>query len=128
VVRGCVELLGRWRESWDARPEIIVGLPAAGYPLLVGSVVEAIAARGRLPTAGMEVTTSMPTGMSSAEEAAHWRDALTVPGNSARAVTARVVLLVVDATSSRWPVTVATAELRRAGAAAVAPLVLHLRP
>jgi ATP-dependent DNA helicase RecQ len=128
VVRGCVELLSRWRESWDARPEIIVGLPAAGYPLLVGSVVEAIAARGRLPTAGMEVTTSMPTGMSSAEEAAHWRDALTVPGNSARAVTARVVLLVVDATSSRWPVTVATAELRRAGAAAVAPLVLHLRP
>jgi ATP-dependent DNA helicase RecQ len=38
------------------------------------------------------------------------------------------VLLVVDATSSLWPVTVASALLRRAGAAVVLPLVLHRRP
>ena len=40
----------------------------------------------------------------------------------------RVVLLVVDASSSLWPVTVASALLRRAGADAVLPLLLHRRP
>jgi ATP-dependent DNA helicase RecQ len=40
----------------------------------------------------------------------------------------RVVLLVVDATSSLWPVTVAAATLREAGAAKVLPLVIHRRP
>jgi ATP-dependent DNA helicase RecQ len=39
-----------------------------------------------------------------------------------------VVLLVVDASSSGWPVTVAAALLRRAGARAVLPLLLHRRP
>ena len=128
VVQGCVELLSRWRESWDARPEIVVGLPAAGFPLLVGSVVDAIAATGRLPKAGVDVTASVSAEVSSSEEATHWRDALSVSAESARAVAGRVVLLVVDATSSLWPVTVATSHLRKAGAAAVAPLVLHRRP
>ena len=105
-----------------------MGLPAAGYPALVGSVVAAIAARGRLPAAGVEVTAPSPGGISSPEEAAHWRDALAAPADTAPAVDGRVVLLVVDATSSRWPITVATARLREAGAAAVLPLVLHLRP
>ena len=38
------------------------------------------------------------------------------------------MLLVVDASSSLWPVTLASAVLRRAGAAAVLPLLLHRRP
>jgi hypothetical protein len=65
--------------------------------------------------------------MTSAEEAAYWRDRLppeSVPGD----VAGRVVLLVVDATSSLWPITVASAALRRAGAHAVLPLLLHRRP
>jgi ATP-dependent DNA helicase RecQ len=43
-------------------------------------------------------------------------------------VSGRVVLLVVDASSSLWPVTVGSAALRRAGADAVLPLLLHRRP
>jgi ATP-dependent DNA helicase RecQ len=43
-------------------------------------------------------------------------------------VSGRAVLLVVDATSSLWPVTVASAALRRAGASVVLPLLLHRRP
>ena len=43
-------------------------------------------------------------------------------------VNAGTVLLVVDASSSLWPVTVASAALRRAGARAVLPLLLHRRP
>jgi len=38
------------------------------------------------------------------------------------------VLLVVDATSSLWPVTVAAAKLREAGSGVVLPLLLHRRP
>ena len=64
--------------------------------------------------------------MGSAEEAAMWQDRLSV--GDPTAVTGRCVLLVVDATSSLWPVTVAAALLRRAGAAVVLPLVLHRRP
>ena len=65
--------------------------------------------------------------MSSADEAAFWRDALT-PGTLPAEVAGRAVLLVVDATSSLWPITVAAAALRRAGASAVLPLLLHRRP
>ena len=38
------------------------------------------------------------------------------------------MLLVVDATSSQWPVTVAAAKLREAGASHVLPLLIHKRP
>jgi ATP-dependent DNA helicase RecQ len=38
------------------------------------------------------------------------------------------VLLLVDASSSLWPVTVASAVLRRAGATTVLPLLLHRGP
>ncbi len=65
--------------------------------------------------------------LSSAEEAAFWRDSLDVSG-AAGAVEGRAVLLVVDASSSLWPVTVAAALLRRAGASVVLPLLLHRRP
>jgi ATP-dependent DNA helicase RecQ len=55
-----------------------------------------------------------------------WRDRLAV--DDPDAVGGRCVLLVVDATSSLWPVTVASALLRRSGAAVVLPLVVHRRP
>ena len=83
--------------------------------------------RGRLPAAGVDVGAPAPRG------ARHRRRPLTgarrwACRDTASAVGGRVVLLVVDATSSRWPITVATARLREAGAQAVLPLVLHLRP
>ncbi len=65
------------------------------------------------------------SSLSSADEAAAWRSAIQV---GVADVTGRTVLLVVDATSSLWPVTVAAAHLRDAGASAVLPLVLHRRP
>ncbi len=130
VLDACVRLLGGWRSSWSARPEVVVDLPAAGYPLLVGSVADHLAEVGRLDRASMPLPARRPDlrDLSSADEAALWRDAVTpdsVPGDQ---VGGRSVLLVVDATSSLWPVTVAAAALRRAGAAAVLPLLLHRRP
>ena len=129
VAEACVGLLAGWKGSWSRRPEIVVDLPAAGFPAMTGSVADHVAARGRLERASMPAPARVPDlrAMSSAEEAAFWRDAFT-PDTLPEAVAGRSVLLVVDATSSLWPITVAAAALRRAGAATVLPLLIHRRP
>jgi ATP-dependent DNA helicase RecQ len=144
VTDACVRLLASWRSSWSSRPEVVVDLPAAGYPLLTASVADHLAAVGRLERAPLPVrpgsgSASAGPGrgvpgappdvreLSSAEEAAFWRDALDV-GELGSAVQGRSVLLVVDASSSLWPITVAAALLRRSGASVVLPLLLHRRP
>ena len=113
-----------------ARPEVVVDLTADGL---------AAADRRRSPTTSPRSVGSTgrrwpgPSAppdlreLSSSDEAAFWRDHLDASG-AAGAVAGRAVLLVVDASSSLWPVTVASAVLRRAGAAAVLPLLLHRRP
>ena len=130
VKEATVRLLSGWRNDWPARPEVVVDLPAAGFPLLTRDVAEHLASVGRLGRSTLDVGPG-PTGeavreMGSAEEAAMWRDRLSV--GDPDAVAGRCVLLAVDATSSLWPVTVASALLRRSGAAVVLPLVLHRRP
>jgi ATP-dependent DNA helicase RecQ len=130
VKEACVRLLSGWRNDWPARPEVVVGLPAAGFATLTADVADHLASVGRLGRAPIDVAAGPGAEtvreMGSAEEAAMWRDRLAVPDPAA--VSGRSVLLVVDATSSLWPVTVAAALLRRAGAAVVLPLVLHRRP
>ena len=128
VADACVRLMAQWRSTWSVRPELVVDLAAAGSPALTAGVAEHIAAVGRLERAVWAVPTSPPDlrELSSADEAAFWRDRLSeapVPD-----VAGRAVLLLVDATSSLWPVTVGAAVLRRAGASAVLPLLLHRRP
>ena len=129
VGEACVRLLAGWKDSWSQRPEVVVDLPAAGFPVMTASVADHVAARGRLDRASLPAPGRLPDlrAMSSADEAAFWRDALT-PGTLPAGVAGRAVLLVVDATSSLWPITVAAAALRRAGASAVLPLLLHRRP
>ena len=129
VGEACVRLLAGWKDSWSQRPEVVVDLPAAGFPMMTASVADHVAARGRLDRASLPAPGRLPDlrAMSSADEAAFWRDALT-PDTLPAEVAGRAVLLVVDATSSLWPITVAAAALRRAGASAVLPLLLHRRP
>ncbi|HSV38345.1 MAG TPA: DEAD/DEAH box helicase [Nocardioidaceae bacterium] len=126
VLDALVRMLAQWRTSWVARPEIVVALPAAGFAELTGSLADHIAGVGRLARADLKV--AVPPldlrDLSSPQEAAFWRDGIDVQGE----VSGMVVLLVVDATSSLWPVTVAAAKLRDAGATAVLPLLLHRRP
>ncbi|QNN53131.1 RecQ family ATP-dependent DNA helicase [Nocardioides mesophilus] len=126
---GAVRLLSGWRGSWSRRPEVVVDLPAAGQRQLTASVADHIAAVGQLGRASMPVPDRLPDlrELSSADEAAFWRDAFT-PGSAPAEVAGASVLLVVDATSSLWPITVAAAALRRAGAAAVLPMLIHRRP
>ncbi|GAA0587977.1 ATP-dependent DNA helicase RecQ [Kribbella sandramycini] len=124
-----VAALSRWRTSWSSRPEIIIPLPAAGHADVLTAVAAHVALVGRLDHATIPVDRSAFTDdLSSAEEARIWRDGLTIQPETAQAITARTVLLLVDASSSQWPVTVAAAKLREAGAAAVLPMLLHKRP
>jgi len=126
LVDAVVALLGTWRRDWAARPEVVTGLPAAGFRELTAGLVQRIAAVGRLDTAELSVSGTAPADLTSAAEAAHWASAIGVPDPAA--VAGRVVLLVTDATSSLWPVTIAASKLRSEGASAVLPLVIHRRP
>jgi ATP-dependent DNA helicase RecQ len=129
VTDACVRLLSQWATVWRSRPEVVVDLSTCGLPQMTGSVADHLASVGRLDRATLAGPTGAPDlrELSSADEAAYWRDHLDA-GPVADAVSGRTVLLVVDASSSLWPVTLASAVLRRAGAAAVLPLLLHRRP
>ena len=70
---------------------------------------------------GAPVAAGVP--ITSADEAAAWHRSIAVPDE----VAGRTVLLVVDASASQWPVTVAAARLREAGARHVLPLLVHRR-
>jgi len=126
---GAVAALSRWRSTWSSRPEVVVPLAAAGHTAVTAAVADRIATVGRLDRADLIVDRSGYTDdLSSADEARVWRDGLQVDPTTAQAVAGRTVLLLVDASSSQWPVTVAAAKLREAGAGAVLPLLLHKRP
>ncbi|HEX5560383.1 MAG TPA: DEAD/DEAH box helicase [Nocardioidaceae bacterium] len=131
VAEACVRLLTQWRSAWSSRPEVVVDLAATGRPEVVGSVADRIAEVGRLSRSRLPGPSTAPDlrELGSADEAAYWRDRLDPAGpDVVEAVRGRTVLLVVDESSSLWPVTVASAVLRRAGATAVLPLLLHRRP
>lgn len=125
-----VAALHHWRDSWAARPEVVVALPAAGYPVMVGGLADHLAEVGQLHRADFTVATDheSPGELSSPEEAALWRDAIRVNDELLSAVYGKVVLLVVDASSSQWPITVASAHLGQAEASMVLPLLVHRRP
>ncbi len=126
VLDGMVEALRRWSRSWD-RPTAVVPMPSRRYPQLVGSVAEHLARIGRPPLVpALEVTCPPAVGRG-------------VLGGSGPELLARTalrpgveldgpVLLVDDVIRTRWTVTVASALLVQAGAAAVLPLAVHQLP
>ncbi|MEU4194483.1 DEAD/DEAH box helicase [Kribbella sp. NPDC026611] len=126
---GAISSLSQWRSSWSARPEVVVPLAASGYTALTSALADHVAAVGRLERAELLVDrTGYSDDLSSADEARLWRDGLQVDGTTAQTLSGSTVLLLVDATSSQWPITVAAAKLREAGAQAVLPLLIHKRP
>jgi len=125
-----VAALGHWRGSWPSRPEVVVALPAAGYAQLTRGLADHLAQVGKLGRADLTVVMD-PGGaadLSSPQEAALWREAIRVNDELLSAVSDKVVLLLVDASSSQWPITVAAAHLRQAEASMVLPLLVHRRP
>ncbi|SDH69421.1 RecQ family ATP-dependent DNA helicase [Agrococcus jejuensis] len=122
--QAAVATLGAWRTTWPARPDVAVVLRAASDAgSIAEGVAERVAAAGRLDLASATVGSIPSRDLTSADEAAAWQQSIQVPTE----VAGRTVLLVVDASASQWPVTIAAAQLRDAGAAHVLPLLVHRR-
>jgi ATP-dependent DNA helicase RecQ len=130
LLKACARVLGSW--DWAQRPAAVVAMPSRRRPALVAGVAQGLARLGRLPYLGeLDLAhggpTGQPGGNSAFRLAAVWQRV--VVGDQLRERLASVdgpVLLVDDLADSRWTVTVAGRELRRAGASAVLPFVLAL--
>jgi len=130
LLKACARVLGSW--DWKERPTAVVAMPSRRRPQLVSGLAQGLARLGRLPYLG-ELSlrhggpTGQPGGNSAFRLAAVW-DRIVV-GDELREQLASVsgpVLLVDDLADSRWTMTVAGRELRRAGASAVLPFALAL--
>jgi ATP-dependent DNA helicase RecQ len=123
-------VLGSW--NWAQRPAAVVAMPSRRRPALVSGVAEGLARLGRLPYLGaLELVAGGPAGQPGGNSAFRLAGVWgrIVVGEELRSQLARVdgpVLLVDDLADSRWTVTVAGRELRRAGATGVLPFVLAL--
>ncbi len=123
VSQALVAAMVAWKDDWASRPDVVAVLDTTGNPL-AERAAEALAAAGRLDQTGLALTGVAPDReLAGPAEAARWRSILEVPEPAK--VAGRAVLLLVDQSWSSWPVTVATAALRDAGADRVLPLLIH---
>ncbi|MCO7220955.1 RecQ family ATP-dependent DNA helicase [Klenkia sp. PcliD-1-E] len=130
LVQACARVLAAW--DWAERPVAVVSVPSRRRPHLVRGTAEALSRLGRLPYLGeLDLQHGGPTGGAGGNSAFRlagvWQR-ITV-GEQLRDRLAEMsgpVLLVDDLADSRWTVTVAGRELRRAGASSVLPFVLAL--
>ncbi len=116
-----VAALAPWGRESGIRPDVIVSLRLTGT-----TIAETLATRlrevGRRGGGAYPVGPGEPPGdATGAVEAAHWRERLRNPP----VADGQAVLLVVDASTSGWPITIAAAALREADATAVLPLLVH---
>ncbi|WP_019146214.1 RecQ family ATP-dependent DNA helicase [Aeromicrobium massiliense] len=128
LLGGVVRVLRDW--DWQQRPAGVVAMPSLHRPELVASTAAGIARLGRLPLLGtLDADPAMPVpgpgGNSAYRLASVWGRFSVGPelGQALGSVTGPV-LLVDDLVDSRWTLTVAARELRRAGASAVLPFAL----
>ncbi len=117
-----VATLGAWVRGGGLRADVIVSLALTGSPLaeMLADHLRTVGKRSgaAFPVAGGPGPDRDAPG---AVEAVYWRDHLGDPPE----VAGQVVMLVVDESSSGWPITLAAAALREAGATAVLPLLIH---
>ncbi len=128
VLNGVVAVLARWRARWQARPVAVVPMPSVQHPQLIRSVAEHIGHKGRLPVIdALRLAGPMPQeDVASGAEVASLQASLAM--SPELALPAGPLLLVDAQYRSGWPMTVAGALLREAGATAVLPLVVHQLP
>ena len=128
LLRACVGVLAGW--GWEQRPGGIVAMPSRSHPQLVQSLAHGLAEIGRLPLLGtLDLEhggpTGEPGGNSAFRLAGVWERLVVGPELAQTLTQVRgPVLLVDDLVSSRWTLTVAGRELRRAGAEGVLPFAL----
>jgi ATP-dependent DNA helicase RecQ len=129
LIAACVRVLADW--PWETRPASLVSMPSRSRPLLIGSVARGVAEAGRLQHLGAleyagDGPTGEPGGNSAYRLAAVW-DAFTPPTALVESAPPGPILLIDDFADSRWTLTIASRELRLAGASAVLPFALALR-
>ncbi|KQQ93240.1 recombinase RecQ [Leifsonia sp. Leaf325] len=129
LLDACVRVLAEW--GWETRPVGVVAMPSRRHPLLVDSLARGLAAVGRLPYLGELGTrnggpTGEPGGNSVYRLGGLW-DRFDTSTLDLEAAASGPVLVVDDLVDSRWTLTVAARELRRAGVPAVLPFALALR-
>ena len=129
LIAACVRVLADW--PWAERPAAVVSMPSRSRPLLIESVARGIAEAGRLQYLGsLEYAGGGPIGESGGNSAyrlaAVW-DAFAPPTPLTEAAPAGPILLIDDFADSRWTLTIASRELRLAGASGVLPFALALR-
>ncbi len=126
VRAAAIKALADW--GWDERPTAVVAMPSRRRPLLVDSLARSLAAAGRLPFLGtLGIRNGGPTGDAGGNSVYRLAGLWDRFDASALEIPAGPVLLVDDLADSRWTLTVASRELRRAGASAVLPFTLALR-
>jgi ATP-dependent DNA helicase RecQ len=129
LLKACARVLGAW--DWAQRPGAVVAMPSRRRPQLVAGVAQGLARIGRLPYLGTLSLahggpTGGPGGNSAFRLAAVWQRIVVDPELRTRLeeLGSAPVLLVDDLVDSRWTMTVAGRELRRAGVPAVLPFAL----
>ncbi|AZG46081.1 RecQ family ATP-dependent DNA helicase [Gordonia insulae] len=117
-----VATLSAWVRDGGRRPDVIASLRLTGT-VLADKVADHLCEVGRRPRLSVPVRSGDGPGRDAtgATEAVYWREHL----GEMPDVAGQTVLLVVDETSSGWPITLAAAALREAGADAVLPLLIH---
>jgi ATP-dependent DNA helicase RecQ len=131
LLKACARVLGAW--DWAQRPVAVVAMPSRRRPQLVTGLAQGLARLGRLPYLGtLDLAHGGPTGgpggNSAFRLAAVW-DRIVVGqelGSRLAEAGSGPILLVDDLVDSRWTMTVAGRELRRAGVPAVLPFALAL--
>ncbi|WP_308170010.1 RecQ family ATP-dependent DNA helicase [Acrocarpospora catenulata] len=126
VFTAVVAVLKSW--NWPHRPTAVVAIPSSTHPLLITSLADRLSQVGRLTNLGQLGYRTGPPGRqhNSAQRLQALRATLATPRDlSTQIATAPgPILLIDDHTQTGWTLTLATAQLRHAGAPAVLPLVL----
>ncbi|CAD6002251.1 RecQ family ATP-dependent DNA helicase [Agreia sp. COWG] len=132
LIAACAKVLGEW--PWAERPAAIVSMPSRRRPLLIDSVARGLSELGRLPHLGsLDLVgggpDDAPGGNSVYRLSSVWQrfEVGSALRDDLDSLAGRPVLLVDDLVDSRWTMTVAGRELRRAGAGTVLPFALALQ-
>ncbi len=129
LLGACVRVLKDW--DWISRPAAVVSIPSRSRPLLVDSFARRIARIGQLQDLGdLRLAEGGPRGEPGGNSAYRlagvWGGFAVGPELADRLNTlaGKPVLLIDDCVDSRWTITVAARELRRAGSGPVLPFAL----
>jgi ATP-dependent DNA helicase RecQ len=127
ALRGAaIRVLTDW--PWAQRPASVLALPSRRRPLLVDSLARSLAEAGRLPFLGsLSIRHGGPSGEPGGNSVFRLAGLWDRFDASGLEIPEGPVLLVDDLADSRWTLTVAAREVRRAGASAVLPFTLALR-